>query len=200
MDHLLGLVGDGYALVAADRNVNHSIIAVKHDEDKILKLDDSKLLGCVGELGDTKNFSEFVQKNMALYTLRNGCKLSTHAAAHFVRGEIAHAIRHSPKMCNMILVGYDGDSGPSLYHIDYLGGMHKMNYGAHGYGGFFASSLMDRLWRPNMPLEEGIQLMKKAFAEINQRFLVGGATFTLKVVDKDGTRIIDLGDQNSMQT
>ena len=52
-----------------------------------------------------------------------------------------------------------------------------------------------------MPLEEGIQLMKKAFAEINQRFLVGGATFTLKVVDKDGTRIIDLGEQNnSMQT
>ena len=32
--------------------------------------------------------------------------------------------------------------------------MHKMNYGAHGYGGFFCSSLLDRLWRPNMPLEE----------------------------------------------
>lgn len=147
MDHLLGMVGDGYALVAADRKVNHSIIAVKHDEDKILQLDDSKLLGCVGELGDTKNFTEFIQKNIALYGLRNGCSLSTHATAHYVRGEIAHAIRSSPKMCNMILVGYDKDDGPSLYHIDYLGGMHKMNYGAHGYGGFFVSSLMDRCAR-----------------------------------------------------
>ena len=81
---------------------------------------------------------------MALYGLKNGSKLSTHATAHYVRGEIAHAIRSSPKMCNMILVGYDEDAGPSLYHIDYLGGMHKMNYGAHGYGGFFVSSLMDR--------------------------------------------------------
>ena len=144
MDHLLGLVGDGYALVAADRKVNHSIIAVKHDEDKILPLDESKLLGCVGELGDTKNFTEFIQKNVALYGLRNGSKLSTHATAHYVRGEIAHAIRNSPKMCNMILVGYDEDGGASLYHIDYLGGMHKMNYGAHGYGGFFVSSLFDR--------------------------------------------------------
>ena len=53
MDHLLGMVGDGYALVAADRKVSNSIIAVKHDEDKILALDESKLLGCVGELGDT---------------------------------------------------------------------------------------------------------------------------------------------------
>jgi len=194
MDHLLGMVGDGYALVAADRKVNHSIIAVKHDEDKILPLDGSKLLGCVGELGDTKNFTEFIQKNIALYGLRNGCALSTHATAHYVRGEIAHAIRNSPKMCNMILVGYDEDAGPSLYHIDYLGGMHKMNYGAHGYGGFFVSSLMDRLWRPNMPLEEGIALMKKGFQEINTRFLVGGATFTLKVVTKEGVRTIDLGD------
>lgn len=194
MDHLLGMVGDGYALVAADRKVNHSIIAVKHDEDKILALDESKLLGCVGELGDTKNFTEYIQKNVALYGLKNGSKLSTHATAHYVRGEIAHAIRSSPKMCNMILVGYDEDAGPSLYHIDYLGGMHKMNYGAHGYGGFFVSSLMDRLWRPNMPLEEGIALMKKGFQEINTRFMIGGATFTLKVVTKEGTRIIDLGD------
>mmetsp|Transcript_35430 Transcript_35430/g.83390 ORF Transcript_35430/g.83390 Transcript_35430/m.83390 type:complete len:199 (-) Transcript_35430:101-697(-) len=195
MDHLIGIVGDGYALVAADRKVAHSIIAVKHDEDKILALDQSKLLGCVGELGDTKNFSEFVQKNMALYALRNGTELSTHAAAHFIRGEIAHALRSSPKMCNMLLVGYDEDVGPSLYHTDYLGGMHKMNFGGHGYGSFFAVSLLDRLWRPNMKLEEGIELMKKVFAEINTRFLVGGSTFTLKVVDKDGTRIIDLGDE-----
>jgi hypothetical protein len=42
-----------------------------------------------------------------------------------------------------------------------------------------------------MPLEEGIALLKKVCDEINTRFLVGGCTFTLKVVDKDGARIID---------
>jgi 20S proteasome subunit beta 4 len=144
MDHIIGLVGDGYVLVAADRKVAHSIIAVKHDEDKILALDSHKLLACGGELGDTKNFSEFIQKNIALYTLRNGIKMSTHAAAHFTRGEIAHAIRSSPKMVNMLLVGHDADVGPSLFHIDYMGGMHKMNFGAHGYGGYFVLSLWDR--------------------------------------------------------
>mmetsp|Transcript_35090 Transcript_35090/g.54838 ORF Transcript_35090/g.54838 Transcript_35090/m.54838 type:complete len:112 (+) Transcript_35090:46-381(+) len=107
MDHIIGITGKGWALVAADRKVAHSVIAVKHDEDKILPLDSFKLLAAGGELGDTKNFSEFIQKNLALYSLRNGSDLSTHAAAHFVRGEIAHAIRSSPKMCNMILVGYD---------------------------------------------------------------------------------------------
>jgi len=197
MDHLIGLTGNGYALIAADRKVAHSIIAVKHDEDKILQLDSHKLLACAGELGDTKNFSEFVQKNMALYQLRNGIKLSTHAAAHYTRSEIAHAIRSAPKMCNMIMVGHDEDVGPSLYHMDYMGGMHKMNFGAHGYGGYFALSLLDSIYKPNMTLEEGIECMKKCFKEINQRFLMGGSTFTLKVVDKNGCRIIDLGDQMS---
>jgi len=32
-----------------------------------------------------------------------------------------------------------------------------------------------------MTLEEGIECMKKCFKEINQRFLMGGSTFTLKV-------------------
>lgn len=32
-----------------------------------------------------------------------------------------------------------------------------------------------------MSLEEGIEVMKKVFEEINTRFLIGGATFTLKV-------------------
>ena len=148
MDHLIGLVGDGFALVAADCKVAHSIITVKNTEDKILALDQHKLLACGGELGDTKNFSEFIQKNIALYNLRNGVKLSTHAAAHFTRGEVARAIRSSPKMCNMLLVGYDEGEGPTLYHIDYMGGMHKMNYGTHGYGGFFAASLLDRCFAP----------------------------------------------------
>jgi hypothetical protein len=43
-----------------------------------------------------------------------------------------------------------------------------------------------------MTLEEGLDVMKSIFAEINARFLVGGSTFTLKLVDKNGIRVIDL--------
>jgi len=56
-----------------------------------------------------------------------------------------------------------------------------------------------RLWKPNMTLDEGIALMKKGFKEINTRFMIGGATFTLKVVTKDGCRTIDLGEENEMK-
>jgi hypothetical protein len=50
---------------------------------------------------------------------------------------------------------------------------------------FSHSCFVRRLWRPDMPLDEGIALMKKGFKEINERFLVGGATFTLKVSETE---------------
>ena len=37
--------------------------------------------------------------------------------------------------------------GPSLYFMDYLSTMQKMNFGAHGYGANFCLSILDREWK-----------------------------------------------------
>lgn len=39
-------------------------------------------------IADGINFSEYIQKNIKLYELDNDIKLSTHAAANFVRREV----------------------------------------------------------------------------------------------------------------
>lgn len=49
---MFGLVGDGFALVAADTSAVGSILVHKSDEDKIMVLDSHKLLGASGEAGD----------------------------------------------------------------------------------------------------------------------------------------------------
>jgi 20S proteasome subunit beta 4 len=41
-----------------------------------------------GVYADSVNFNEYIQKNMKLYELNNDLQLSTHAAAHFIRGEV----------------------------------------------------------------------------------------------------------------
>ena len=41
-----------------------------------------------GVSADTENFTEYIQKNMKLYSLDNDINLSTHAAANFVRSEV----------------------------------------------------------------------------------------------------------------
>jgi len=88
MDSIFGLVGEGFAIIAADASAARSILVFKHDQDKILQLDSHKLLAGAGTPADTSAFTEYVQKNMKLYELNNDLKMSTHGAANFVRDQV----------------------------------------------------------------------------------------------------------------
>ncbi len=60
--------------------------------------------------------------------------------------QLAENLRKRPYHVNVLLGGYD-DTGASLYWMDYLGTLQKMNYGAHGHCSNFIISTMDRYWK-----------------------------------------------------
>lgn len=188
MECVFGLVGDGFALVVADTSAVHSILVHKSNEDKIMVLDSHKLLGASGESGDRAQFTEYIQKNVALYHFRNGIPLTTAATANFTRGELATALRKNPYFVNILLAGYDKETGPSLYYIDYIATLHKIDKGAFGYGSYFSLAMMDRHYHSGMTVEEAIDLVDKCIVEIRSRLVVAPPNFVIKIVDKDGAR------------
>ncbi|KAG8187663.1 hypothetical protein JTE90_005515 [Oedothorax gibbosus] len=191
MECLLGIAFKDFVLVAADRNICHSIVVVKRDEDKLYKMGNHLLMAVSGEPGDTIQFAEFIAKNIQLYKMRNGYELSPTAAANYTRRNLADFLRsRTPYAVNLLMAGYDKESGSELHYIDYLGTMSKMPYAAHGYGSYFAFSIMDRHYRPDMSLEEGVELLRKCVQELNLRFLVNYPSFAVKVIDKDGVRVL----------
>ncbi|XP_022560424.2 proteasome subunit beta type-2-A-like [Brassica napus] len=191
----MGLVGKGFAIVAADTSAVHSIMLHKNNEDKIMLLDSHKLVAASGEPGDLISFEfgglirvEYVQKNVSLYKFRNGIPLTTAAAANFTRGELATALRKNPYSVNILMAGYDNESGASLYYIDYIATLHKVDKGAFGYGSYFSLSTMDWHYRSDMSVEEAIELVDKCILEIRSRLVVAPPNFVIKIVDKDGAR------------
>lgn len=92
---------------------------------------------------------------------------------------------------NLLLGGYDEDVGASLYWLDYIGSMHKMNLGGTGYGSNFALSLFDKMWHPALTQDEALAMMKAGVAEVRKRLVVAPERFRVKVVSKDGVK--DLG-------
>ncbi|KAG0581826.1 hypothetical protein M758_3G012900 [Ceratodon purpureus] len=188
MECIFGLVGDGFALVVADTSQVQSIVVQKTNEDKIMILDSHKLLGVTGESGDRVQFSEYIQKNILLYQYKNGIALSTSAAANFTRGELATALRKNPYQVNMMIAGWDKDVGPSLYYLDYISTLHKLEKGGMGYGAYFLLSLMDRYFEKNMSLEKALELVDKCIEEVRSRLVVSPPNFVIKIVDKDGAR------------
>lgn len=63
------------------------------DEEKFCILSDKLLIAVSGESGDTTQFSEYIQKNIQLYKMRNEYELSPKAAAHFTRRNLAEYLR-----------------------------------------------------------------------------------------------------------
>lgn len=75
-------------MVAADAQVARSILLYQSNIDKISHLSANKALACAGPQSDCVAFTEYISKNMALYELNNDVKLTTKAAATFIRGEV----------------------------------------------------------------------------------------------------------------
>lgn len=108
---------------------------LKSSDDKTRQLNKHTLLAFSGEPGDTIQFAEYIQANVALYTMRNESDLSPSAVASFVRGELARSLRsRKPYNVNLLLGGMDPiTKQPSLYWLDYLASSAKVPYAAHGY-------------------------------------------------------------------
>lgn len=60
--------------------------------------------------------------------------------------KVAYYLRRQPYQVNFILGGVDDDV-PSIYYLDYLGTLQKMNYASHGYPSYILLALFDRLWK-----------------------------------------------------
>eukprot|EP01135_Chromosphaera_perkinsii_P002163 Nk52_evm97s217 gene=Nk52_evmTU97s217 len=194
MDFLVGIVGDGFTLVAADMNTAHSILKMKSDTVKTHEMTDRFLMLCAGDYGDSVHFSEYIQKNIKLYSLRTGVPLSSHAIANFTRSELASALRsRNAYQVNMLLAGHDDRDGPCLYYMDYLSAMAKIPYACHGYGAHFCFSTLDRVWKPNMNIEEAKEALRMCIHELRTRFLMDQGKFQAHMVSKDGIKEVDLG-------
>lgn len=145
-----------------------------------------------GVAADSKNFTELIQKNVKLYSLNNDANLSTNAAGNFIRNQMATALRKGPYQTNLLLAGYDVNDGPSLYFLDMYAAMSKVDFAAHGYAANFILSVFDRDWKKGMTVEQGVDVLKKCLHELKTRFLIAQPLFVIKIVDKDGTRILTL--------
>ncbi|KAJ1020441.1 probable multicatalytic endopeptidase complex chain PRE1 [Ustilago sp. UG-2017a] len=194
MECSFGITGKGYTIIASDSNAARSIVKMKSDVDKQKVLSDHLVMTFSGEPGDTLQFSEWIERNSRLYSIRNHVELRPKSAASWIRKELAESLRsRNAYQVNLLLGGFDlPSSEPALYWIDYLGTLATVPFAAHGYGAFFAMSTLDRYHRPDMSLEEGLDLLRRCINELKQRFIVDLGTFTVRVVDREGARTVEL--------
>jgi 20S proteasome subunit beta 4 len=189
MDSLFGIVGADFVILVSDTSTTRSVLRMAEDEDKIMILDHHKLLASAGPHGDRTHFTEFIQRNVKLYKYRNNIDLNNHATANFIRNELAESLRSAPYQVNLLFAGFDKE-GPALYWLDYLGAMCKVEFSAHGYCAYYLLSIMDRYYRKGLNLEEALDIVEKCTEELRKRFVINSPKFIIKIVDKEGARLL----------
>ncbi|ORX74260.1 proteasome beta 2 subunit [Linderina pennispora] len=196
MEAQFAIAGKDFVVSVTDKNVVHSIVKMKHTQDKTWQLLPMTLMSVCGEPGDTDSYAEYIQGNAKLYSVRNARDLSVGETANFIRGELARALRsRNPFQVNLLVAGYDKEKKEAaLYWIDYLAAMAKVPYGAHGYCSYFLYSVMDREYTEDITLEQALDIVKKCIAVIKTRFMIDLPDFTIKIIDQNGTREIEQSD------
>lgn len=191
-DTVFGVKFNGGVVVASDQINARSILMYQTNLDKVVKLTSHSVMGVSGPNCDMVNFTEYVSKNFKLYELTNdSTPLSVHAQANFCRGELAKAIRKGPYQVNILLGGVDPKTNESsLYFLDYMGALQKVNYGAQGYASNFCLSVMDRECNEGMTEEEAVSVVEHCINELKTRFLLNQTNFIIKVVDKSGVKVV----------
>lgn len=75
-----------------------------------------------------------------------------------------------PYQVNLLVGSYDTKKQkPVLNWIDYLAACVSLPYAAHGHASYYVLSLLDRHHRPDMTLEEGLELTKLCIEEVKRR-------------------------------
>ncbi|KAK0545634.1 Proteasome subunit beta type-4 [Tilletia horrida] len=194
MESLFGITVKGATIIASDCNSARSIVKMKSDDDKQKQLSKHLIMAFSGESGDTIQFSEYVERNLRLYGIRNHVELRPKAAAAWVRNQLASSLRsRRPYQVNLLLGGFDVPSStPALYWIDYLGTLANVPFAAHGYGANFTMGTLDRYHRLDMSVEEGLVLLRRCIGELQKRFIVDLGKFKVRVIDHQGVREVDL--------
>ncbi|KAK6462047.1 nucleophile aminohydrolase [Scheffersomyces coipomensis] len=194
MDIILGIrVADG-TIIATSKAATRGISVLKDTDDKTRPLNARNLIAYTGESGDTVQFAEYIQANVQLYSMReNDIELSPKATASFVRNQLASSLRsRKPYQVNVLIGGYDVKTDtPSLNWIDYLGTQVELPYGAHGYAAFYATSLLDKHYRKDMKVDDGLALLKLCLKELETRMPIDFKGVYVKVVNKDGIKEIE---------
>lgn len=57
-------------------------------------------------------------------------------------------------------------------------------------GSYFVLSMFDKLWHKDLTEAEALELMEKGIAEVKSRLVVAPPSYCIKIVDKDGIRVV----------
>ncbi|MBU0959216.1 MAG: proteasome subunit beta [Nanoarchaeota archaeon] len=190
---ILGIVCKDGIVMAADKQSTAGNIVMSKDSDKIKEINDNMLFAGTGMVADIQRAVKIAAAELRLKHLRSKSKPSVKQSANLLASIIYQSIRQPQMlqfMVGSLIGGVNEDGTTELYSIDPAGGLQKINeYDANfGSGMPYVLGLLERQYKKDISVKDGIELAKEAILSSTQRDTGSGYGIDVFTITKEGIK------------
>lgn len=191
---ILGIVCRDGVVMAGDRQgtVGESLVFYK-DKWKVVQLNDYLVLSGCGLASDIKRSQKLLTAELRLKEMRSKSRPTVKQAANLL-ASIAYSNIRQPSMipfqAGALLAGFDEDGSINLFSILPDGSIVEVqDYNASiGSGMSYVLGLLERTYKKDMTIEQGIELAVEALKSSTQRDVFSGHGIDVFTITKEGIK------------
>lgn len=190
---LVGIICKDGVVMASDRQVTggRSLVLDK-DFQKTNPINEYVVISWAGMVSGAQRLSKVIAAELKLKELRSKSRPTVKRAANLVAALAYSSIRQPsmvPDVVNTFIGGFNEDGSCELYSIGADGSLiHIKNYVSDGSGMVYILGLLERQYKPNMSVKEGVELAVEAIKSSTQRDVFSGHGIDVYTITKDGIK------------
>lgn len=189
---VLGVKYDGGVAIAADMLGSYGSLARYAGVSRLVKVNDSTVLGASGDFADLQNLAEELKLMMIENDIQNdGHQYSPESIFAFLRMLLYHRRnKFNPIWNTLVVAGFNGDK-PFLGYVDKIGSAYQDDSITTGYGSHMARPLIRKELDTNQSLSQvdAVKLLIDCMRILYYRDGRAINKFEIALINKDGVII-----------
>jgi len=188
---ILGIVCKDGVIMAADRRSTAGNMVMGKNVQKAVQINDYLVMSGTGNASDIEMQKKIICAQLRLKELRSKSRPTVGEAANLI-GMITYQNIRQPSMITSIVgtlvAGFDEDGTAELYTVEPAGTAMKVeDYDANfGSGMPFVMGLLERQYKKDITIDEGIELAVEALKSSTQRDIGSGNGIDVFTITKKG--------------
>lgn len=190
---ILGIVCTDGVVLASDRQVSAGNIVMSKDFQKIIQINDYLLTAITGSVSDAQFLMRLVSAELRIKEIKNKRRPTVKESASLLSMITYRSIRNPsmiPSIVGTLVAGVDEDGKSKLYSVEPAGGISEVkDYDANfGSGMPYILGLLERGYKNDMNVKQGVQLAIEALKSSTQRDTGSGYGIDIYTFTKEGVK------------
>lgn len=190
---ILGIICKDGIVMAGDRRATAGNLILSKNTQKVVQINDYLVSSGTGTASDIDMLKKLVAAELRLKHLRSKIRPTVEEAANLIAMLSYNNIRQPsmiPFIAGTLVAGLNEDGSTELYSIEPAGSVMKVDdYDANFSSGMpFILGLLERQYKKNMTIKEGVELALESLKSSTQRDSASGSGIDIFVITKDGIK------------